>query len=136
MNDELYRDLILEEYKHPRRKGALPGTTHTHLAKNPLCGDEITMHLRIEEDKVIDARFEGLGCAISQACASLFTDHLIGKTVQEISRMDEQVVLRLLGFTPNPMRMKCAVLALRATAGALGIAKEKTEQETDARNRA
>jgi nitrogen fixation protein NifU and related proteins len=124
-DESVYREIILEEYKHPRNRGALAGATHTGTVKNPLCGDEITLRLKMRDDVVVDARFDGVGCAVSQAAASLFTEHLKGKNLEEISAMDEKTIIGLLGFAPNPMRMKCAVLPLRAAAGALDI-EERT----------
>ncbi len=117
--DAMYRELVLEEYKHPRNKGRLAHPTHEARVRNPLCGDELILTLSVQGDVVSDVRFEGVGCAISQASASLFTDHVKGRRVSEVLSMDEREIVRLLGFAPNPMRMKCAVLALRGVADAL-----------------
>lgn len=121
MSDAMYREIILEEYKHPRNKGRLAAPTNEARAKNPLCGDEITLTFDVADGVVRDVRFEGVGCAISQAAASLFTEHIKGRTVSEIAAMDEQTILNLLGITLNPMRMKCAVLVMKTTAKALNI---------------
>ena len=118
-SESLYRELILEEYKHPRNKGRLAGATHSFRATNSTCGDEIEILLRIREGQIEDVRFDGTGCAISQAAASLFTEHIKGRRVDEVLAMDEREIVSLFGFSPNPMRMKCAVLPLRATADAL-----------------
>jgi nitrogen fixation NifU-like protein len=117
--DAVYRDIIMEEYKHPRNKGGLSGVTHSARSRNLSCGDDITVRLLVRDGVVADVRFEGVGCAISQAAASLFTERIKGLSVAEVEAMDERVITELFGFTPNPMRMKCAVLALRATAEAL-----------------
>ena len=117
--DTMYRELILEEYKHPQNKGTLPHPTNTAHVRNPLCGDELTVTLIVKNDVINDVKFQGVGCAISQASASLFTEHIKRKTVDEVLAMDEQEIIALLGFAPNPMRMKCAVLALRGVANAL-----------------
>lgn len=119
MNDSIYREVILEEYKQPRNKGRLEAPTHTSHVTNPLCGDEVTLNLNVQDGVVKDVRFDGAGCAISQASASLFTEHIKGRRVEEVMAMDEQEMLSLLGFTLNAMRMKCAVLIMRATAEAL-----------------
>ena len=116
---ELYREIILEEYKHPQNKGLLENPTAKHHELNPLCGDEITIYLEINDGIIKDISWEGKGCAISQASASLFTEHIKGKTVAEIEKMDEQTILDLIGISPNPMRMKCAVLIMKTTANAL-----------------
>ncbi len=118
-SSSLYRELIIEEYKRPRRKKRVGGATHEALVTNPLCGDEVSVQLKVKDGRVIDAGFQGSGCAISQAAASLLTDSIVGKSREEASVMDERAVTGLLGFTPNPMRMKCAILALRALKKAL-----------------
>lgn len=125
MNDALYREIILEEYKHPKNKGKLENATCSCGKKNPTCGDEITVDLLLSDGKISDVAFDGVGCAISQASASLFTEHIKGMTVAEVEKMDEQEILKLLGIDLNPMRMKCAVLVMRAVSGAL-------EQQGDA----
>lgn len=116
----MYREMILEEYKHPKNKGTLADATNTAHVNNPTCGDEITLTVKLEKDIIFDIKFEGVGCAISQASASLFTEHIKGKKVEDVLNMDENEILSLLGFEPNPMRMKCAVLIMRAVAKALG----------------
>ncbi|MBR9693260.1 SUF system NifU family Fe-S cluster assembly protein [Candidatus Woesearchaeota archaeon] len=121
MSDSLYRELILEEYKHPKNKGTLEKPTCTCKKSNPVCGDEMTITLIVNDGIVTDIKFSCVGCAISQAAASLFTEHIKGKKVEEIENMDEKTILELLGIELNPMRMKCAVLVLRAVAGALEV---------------
>ena len=118
---DLYREVILEEYKHPQNKNKIDTPTHTKHEVNPLCGDELTIELRVEEGKIVSIGWSGRGCAISQASASLFTEEIKGKTIEEVQKMDEQTILELLGITPNPMRMKCAVLVMKATANALKV---------------
>jgi len=115
---ELYRELILEEYKHPQNKGKIPGAA-SHHELNPLCGDEITVYLVVDQGTIKDVSWEGRGCAISLASASLFTEHIKGKSVAEVEAMDEKTILDLIGITPNPMRMKCAVLVMKTTANTL-----------------
>lgn len=115
---ELYREIILEEYKHPQNKGTIEGVT-SHHELNPLCGDEITVYLDVQKGTIKNISWEGKGCAISQASASLFTEHIKGKPVAEVEAMDELTILDLIGIKPNPMRMKCAVLIMKTTANAL-----------------
>ncbi len=115
----LYHELILEEYRHPRHKGRLPAPTHEARAHNPLCGDDLTVTLDVKDEVITDLKFDGHGCALSIAAASLYTDHILGRTVAEVCAMNEQDLLVLLGVTPNPQRMKCAVLIMRAVASAL-----------------
>ena len=81
--DDMYRDYILDHYKNPRNFGELEGATHTYHDSNPLCGDEMTMQLRIGDGHVDDVHFTGKGCAISQASASILTEEIKGKTLDE-----------------------------------------------------
>ena len=115
--DDMYRDYILDHYKNPRNSGELPGATHTYHDSNPLCGDELTMQLRISDGHVDDVRFSGKGCAISQASASILTDEVKGKTLDELKAIDREHVLENLGITLTPARLKCALLSLKALKG-------------------
>ncbi|HEX9435926.1 MAG TPA: SUF system NifU family Fe-S cluster assembly protein [Candidatus Limnocylindria bacterium] len=117
--DDLYRDYILDHYKNPRNYGELEGATHHYHDTNPLCGDEITMFLLVGEDgRVQDVHFTGRGCAISQASASILTDEVKGKTLDELKGFDRDHVLNNLGITISPARIKCALLSLKALKGA------------------
>ena len=116
--DDMYRDYILDHYKNPRNAGALPGATNSYHDSNPLCGDEITMALLIDEDRVKDVRFEGKGCAISQASASILTEEIKGKTLDEVKAIDRQHILENLGIPISPARVKCALLGLKTLKGA------------------
>lgn len=123
--DDLYREVILEHYAKPRHKGPLPeGNVHAGGA-NPVCGDEITLHLLVEGDVVRDARFEGHGCSISQASASMMTDLIIGRAIADAERLIEQFkglmrgeepaeelgdLAALAGVRKFPVRVKCATL--------------------------
>lgn len=108
----LYEDIILDHYKHPQNYGKLENATHEAHAKNPLCGDELTMKVRIEENKVTDVKFEGQGCAISMATASLLTEELKGKSLDEIQNYEPKDLLELIEVHLSPVRMKCALLSL------------------------
>ena len=111
--DDLYRDEILEHYRNPHNFGILESPTTAKEGANPLCGDRITLMLGInEEGRVADVAFTGRGCAISQASASMLTDEIKGKTLDEISHMGRQNVLDNLGIEISPARMKCAMLSL------------------------
>jgi nitrogen fixation NifU-like protein len=109
--DDFYREFILDHYKNPHNFGALEGATHRYHDTNPLCGDEITMYLKIDAgDRVEDVAFEGKGCAISVASASILTDEVRGKTLAELKAIDRDHVLENLGITLTPARLKCALL--------------------------
>ena len=113
--DDMYREVILDHYKHPHNAGTLEHPDVSHEDNNPLCGDRIRIDLQIADGIVTDVRFQGRGCAISQASASLLTDEIIGKPVQEVAAFGRDDMLDLIGIPldKNPVRIKCALLALK-----------------------
>ncbi len=120
--DALYREAILDHYKHPRHKGHLDSPDITHFDHNPFCGDEITLELKVEDGVVTQAAFDGRGCAISQASASMMTEEIIGKSLEELKGWGKEEILDLLGIEIGPVRLKCALLPLKALkAGVWGI---------------
>src|SRR5512141_1272474 len=140
----LYQELILDHYRRPRNKGELAGATTSVTMKNPLCGDEIVVHVRVEGDKVTDLRFSGRGCSISQASASMMTQLVKGKSADQIEQLritfrdmvmgttsaddakttSELGSLRALsGVSRFPARVKCALLAWNALESAIEGAK-------------
>ena len=117
--DTVYREMILDLYANPRNKMVMEDAdVHSEL-DNPSCGDEITMYLKITDDKVSAATFTGTGCAISEAASSLLTDHLIGKTADEVLQMNKQTIDDLFGFSIIDLRSKCAIIGLRSAQHAL-----------------
>jgi len=119
--DALYRDYILDHYKKPRNFGELdPHDLEAH-DHNPLCGDEMGVHLRVsDEGEITDLRFHGQGCAISQAAASIASEELIGMKVDDIPGLTAEWVTDLLGIDISPTRRKCALLSLKVMRGATG----------------
>ena len=113
MSSDIYKDIILDYYRHPRNSGDLPDADVRAKDSNPLCGDVIEMQLKIGDGKISDIRFKGKGCAISQASASMLTEAAKGKTLEEIKAMGKPEVLNLLGIDPGPTRIKCALLGLK-----------------------
>ena len=135
---DLYQEVIFDHYRQPRNCGALPGANRTAHGYNPLCGDQVTLYLRIDGGVVRDARFEGAGCAIATASASLMTEALKGKTEAEVEslfgRFREMVtasgpaseaapemgkLVALAGVREFPARVKCATLAWHTLHAAL-----------------
>jgi nitrogen fixation NifU-like protein len=118
--DELYRDYILEHYKEPHHFGELhPHDLEAHDV-NPLCGDELGVHVCIDENGTItDLAFHGKGCAISQASASIASDELIGMNVDEVKQLGADWMIDLLGIEISATRRKCALLNMKVMRGAL-----------------
>ena len=113
MSSDIYKDIILDYYRNPRNFGDLPNPDVRAKDSNPLCGDIIEMQLKIKDGKIEDVRFKGKGCAISQASASMLTETIIGKTLDEVKAMNKTDILNLLGIDPGPTRIKCALLSLK-----------------------
>ena len=127
MNDfeQMYREVILDHYKNPRNYGALD-EPHAHAeGQNPLCGDEVAISVRFGDDgdTIEDVRFEGRGCAISQAATSMLTEMVQGKTASDIATLDKDALLDEIGIELTPIRLKCAMLGLTTLKVALHKAK-------------
>jgi nitrogen fixation NifU-like protein len=115
----IYHDLILDHYRNPRHHGELDGATNHSERHNPTCGDALTMDLLVKNGTIADIRFRGNGCAISQASASLLSEHIVGKPVAQAQALGKDAVLALLGVSLSPTRLKCALLALETLQAAL-----------------
>jgi nitrogen fixation protein NifU and related proteins len=114
MSDDIYREIILDHYRNPRNKGKLPDADISTHDSNPLCGDEIDIHMKIFGDKITDVKFEGRGCAISQASASMLTEMVINKPLTNVKDIAKTDILENIGLTNlGPARVKCALLALK-----------------------
>jgi nitrogen fixation NifU-like protein len=131
--DDFYKENILDHYKHPRNAGTLANPTHTHKELNPLCGDVVQIDLHVNRENIIDEiAFKGRGCAISQASASMLTEMIAGKSLDEAKKIGKEEILEVLGINIGPARLKCALLSLKALkAGAYNLSEEEwnTEEE-------
>lgn len=121
----LYHDLILDHYRNPRNRGTLPGATHRNARNNPTCGDRLAMEVIVKDGILADIRFDGSGCAISQAAASLLTAHVKNQPLSAVFSLGTEDVLALLGVPLSPTRLKCALLSLETLHQALLPPDEK-----------
>ncbi len=126
--DDLYRDIILDHYRHPRHRGSLASPTASHEGLNPLCGDEVTVELVVKDGRVSEVAYRGSGCSISQSSASMMAEAIEGKSVDEVHELSDAFtsMMRgagnldhealgdleaLSGVRKFPVRVKCATLA-------------------------
>ena len=145
---ELYQEVILDHNKRPRNFGPLEEATCDLEGYNPLCGDRFTIHLKLDGDRIVDIRFEGSGCAISTASASVMTETLKGKTIEEARVLFEKFhdlvtgkaegeadlatlgkLAVFAGVSEFPMRVKCATLSWHTTQAALDDSSEPVTTE-------
>jgi nitrogen fixation protein NifU and related proteins len=121
--DDLYRELIIDRYQNPLYRGTLDPHDITFEDANPLCGDEIRVDLRVDDQGMInEAAFSGHGCAISQASADLLMESVVGKPLEDIKSLSKQDILDMLGIELGPVRLKCALLSLKVLkAGVYGL---------------
>jgi nitrogen fixation protein NifU and related proteins len=130
MSDDIYREIILDHYRNPRNKGKLPQADVSTHDSNPLCGDEIDIHLKVEQGKITDIKFEGRGCAISQASASMLTEMVIDKPLTAVKDLAKDDILENIGLMNlGPARIKCALLSLKVLK--MGMINYYTEKDPD-----
>ena len=132
MND-LFRENIMDHHRHPRCHGTIENPDLTFEDANPLCGDRIRMDFRVRDGVLETVRFSGHGCSISQAAASMLCEHVEGRTLDEIKNLGREDVLEMLGIDLGPVRLKCALLALKTLkAGIYGVNQWPGEDEDGA----
>ena len=127
--DDFYRELIIDRYKNPQFRGELDPHDISFEDDNPLCGDHIRVDLRVDDNQVVfDAKFNGYGCAISQASADLLMESILGKTLTEVKEINRDDILEMLGIDLGPVRIKCALLSLKVLkAGVYGLGEASDE---------
>ncbi len=119
-DDELYQERILDHYEEPFHRGTCPAATHAHEDENPLCGDFVRVELSIAPDGAIrEVYFNGDGCCISQASASMLVERIHGRTIEEVKRFTAQDMLTLFGAPLTPNRQKCCLLSWRTLQSAI-----------------
>jgi nitrogen fixation NifU-like protein len=144
--DDLYQEILLDHYKNPRNQGKMDNADVQISAKNPFCGDEVVLNLKLEKNRIKDISFEGQGCVISQASVSLLTEYVKGKTLKEIGNIVEtfQDILKgeqngtddedfdemnaFRGVSEFPTRVKCATLAWNTLVKALEDREKKVTE--------
>lgn len=111
---DIYEEHVLDHYEDPYHRGELTTATHAHEANNPLCGDVIHIDLKLDDDgKITEAWFDGEGCVISQASASMLIEKIEGKTIEEVNDFTAEDMLELFGPKLTPNRQKCCLLSWR-----------------------
>lgn len=110
----LYQDILIDHYRSPRNRGALEHPDFTSGEDNPSCGDSVSMYGRVKDGILTEVSFEGKGCVISQAAASMLTEKVKGKSLTEIMTLDAAFMRNLVGIELGPTRVRCALLALEA----------------------
>ncbi|MFH1133097.1 MAG: iron-sulfur cluster assembly scaffold protein [Nanoarchaeota archaeon] len=120
MDDEMYREHILDLYRSPHNFGRLAHPDREHRSSNAVCGDDLTLQASVKGGRLSDIRFSGRGCAISMASASLITDKAKGMTIKQAMALGKDDILELLQIPLSPVRLKCALLPLEALQQAIG----------------
>lgn len=110
----IYSELILDHYQNPRNYGTISKPTKKVSVSNPLCGDRIELMVIVDKDAIREIKFQGVGCAISKASASMLTEYALGKSKQQLKKLDRDFIIKLLGIELGVNRIKCALLPLEA----------------------
>ncbi len=116
---DMYVDELIAHYEHPHNKRKIAKCDATFHEYNPVCGDDITIYLNIDDGIIQDASFEGNGCSISVASASMLTDYIKKMSLENVQKMDFVALKEIIGIDPGPVRLKCATLALKTIKGAI-----------------
>ncbi|MEK6953395.1 MAG: Fe-S cluster assembly sulfur transfer protein SufU [Candidatus Micrarchaeota archaeon] len=122
---DIYRENVLDHYRNPRNFGKMDNPDAKFHDSNPLCGDEIEIQLKISGGKVTEVKFQGQGCAISQASASILTEKLIGMSLEDAMKLEKEQITEWLGTDLTPSRLKCALLSLMVAKAAIDEFEKK-----------
>lgn len=125
----IYQENILDHYQHPRHFGALPAPVVSHPIKNPLCGDELQLYVSNNSSNELTIRFEGSGCAISVAAASILLEETNGQSLDQVRAFADQDMQEALGVPLSPARLKCGLLALSGLREAISQIPEYSESK-------
>jgi nitrogen fixation NifU-like protein len=129
MSFNLYQENILDHYENPYNRGTMEHPTLEFRDLNPLCGDEVCVQARLDaQGRLAEVCFDGKGCVISLAAASMLMEEVEGKSLEEVKKMDRQAMLDLLGIPLTAMRVKCAMLALRTLEKAIHLYEEQQSE--------
>ena len=127
---DVYREELMDLYKSPAHRGKVDNPSASMYAKNPMCGDEVTLTLKVTDGLITEAKFDGSACAVSVISSELLTDFILGKSIDEIKRIDKDALLKLTGLNLSTSRVKCATLILDALKESLEKYGTKTDQKT------
>ena len=123
--DEMYQENILDHYQHPHNNGPLSKYTLRHREHNPSCGDDVEIFLATDGYGIVTgASFVGRGCAVSIAAVSMLTDFIKGKNIEEVRRLGQEDIMKLLGISVGPSRLKCALLGLKTLEKGIALQKQ------------
>ncbi len=130
---DLYAEDIVSHYEHPHNAGVMKDADASFHNYNASCGDDITIYLKLDKDKITDIKFKGTGCAVSVASASMLTDFAKGKSLKDVEGMNVKTIIGIIGIDPGPARLKCATLSLRTLKEAVFLYEHKeADRETKA----
>ena len=127
MSDAIYKDKIVDHYKNPHNFGSLKNASSSVKENNPSCGDEIEIQMIIEDNKIKDIKFQGIGCVISVASTSMLTSFIKGKNLEDVQKLTKDDVIGLLGIHLSPVRLKCALLPLNIIRSCLNDLKSSNK---------
>ncbi|MBL8154238.1 MAG: SUF system NifU family Fe-S cluster assembly protein [Anaerolineae bacterium] len=130
---DLYREIILDHARNPRHPGILDPADVDHEEHNPLCGDRLRLTMRVNnEGTITDVAWDGNGCAISQAAASMLSEEMVGKKLEDVRKITKEDVFEMIGIPLTINRVKCALLALKTLViGTQGLAQWQTLEDQD-----